>query len=157
MKLSIFRAAAIFGIGAALACTDVEAVGLQTAQNKTKGTAQAPGGAGQFGVTYTLVTSDGFGPVNFTLVSASYAVARVSMKPGDDCVPSSSQKLLVIHYRLKNPNKSDMYYSSRSLFQAVDDNNKLIEDCGESRRDSNPSDTISTTMKPGQGVNDLFT
>ena len=129
----------------------------QTGQNEIKGTSQMPGGMGQFGQTYTLVSSDGFGPVNFTLVSANYSVVRVSMKPGDNYIPLYNQKLLVIHYKLKNPNQSDMYYSSRSLFQAVDAKNNLIEDTGDSRQDSDSKEMIGATMKPGQGVDDLYT
>jgi hypothetical protein len=122
----------------------------------TKGTAEMAGGNGQFGQTYTVVSSDGFGPVNFTILSAQYSVEQASMSPSYTYAPKVAEKLLVIHYRMKNPNSTDMYYSSRSLFQAVDANNNLIDDCGYSRRESE-KDSVAATMKPGQGIDDLFT
>jgi hypothetical protein len=84
-------------------------------QNQTKGTDQVAGGVGQFGTTYTLVSSDGFGPVNFTLLSAAYSLSPISMKPGDNYAPKQNEKLMVIHYRIKNPNTTDMYYSGRPM------------------------------------------
>ncbi len=157
MDIRYCRVATILAVGSMLVLSVFSHATGQKPQNQTKGTAPMAGGLGQFETTYTLVSSDGFGPVNFTLVSANYSVARVSMKPGDNYAPSADQKLLVIHYRLKNPNSADMYYSSRSLFQAVDANNTIIEDCGESRRESNSKDMVGDTMKPGQGIDDLYT
>jgi len=116
-----------------------------------------PGGIGQFGQTYTLTSSDGFGPVNFTLLSANYSVLRVCMKPGGNYVPSYDQKMLVIHYKLKNPTQADMYYSGRPLFQAVDAKNNLVEDIAESRQESDSKEAVGATMKPGQGLDDLYT
>jgi len=156
MRVPWFRVGASLAVGAILALNAIGTTPTHRQQNQTKGTAQMAGGLGQFGVTYTLTTTDQYGPVNFTLVSANYSVERVSMKPNENTAPSANQKLLIIHYRLKNPNKGDLYYSGRGLFQAVDSNNNLIDDIGESRRDSDIK-VLDATMKPGQGLDDLFT
>lgn len=121
-----------------------------------KGTNQMSGSAALFGQTYTVVSSDGFGPVNFTLVSAEYSAERINMSNTNSYAPKANEKLLVIHYRFKNPTSSDMYYSGRHLFQAVDPNNNTIQDSGDSRRLSEKA-TIVETMKPGQGIDDLVT
>ena len=136
----------------------VAAAGAQAPKPKvyTKGTQQMAGSNGLFGQTYTLVSADGFGPVNFTLISAEYSVERISMDQGNLYAPKAGEKLLVIHYRLKNPNTADMYYSSRNLFQAVDSNNNTIQDSGTSRRAS-ATQMVADTMKPGQGIDDLVT
>lgn len=121
-----------------------------------KGTSQMAGSTGLFGQTYTLVSSDGFGPINFTLVSAEYSVEPMNMAVGSFYAPKAGEKLLVIHYRFKNPNSSGLYYSSRPLFQAVDANNNTIQDSGYQRRLSEKA-MVADTMDPGQGIDDLVT
>jgi len=121
-----------------------------------KGTTQMAGGEGVFGTTYTVIDGGGYGPVNFTLKSAEYSVERINLGPGISRTPKVGEKLLVIHYRLKNPKKTDLYFSSRNLFQIVDSNGNTIEDLGYSRRESE-QDVVKFTMKPGQGIDDLVT
>jgi hypothetical protein len=121
-----------------------------------KGTQQMAGSEGQFGQTYTVTAGDGFGPINFTLVSAEYSTDRVNMDTGVAYAPKANEKLLIIHYKYKNPQSDDLYISSRPLFQAVDSNNNTIQDADTSRRMSEKTQ-LGMTLKPGQGVDDLMT
>src|SRR5579872_5917793 len=128
----------------------------QVPRNQTKGTEQASGSEGLFGTTYTVIGADGFGPINFTLLSASYRVEPVCFVPGHNYTPGVDQKMLEVHFRVKNPNKSDFYISSRTLFQAVDASGNLITDVGDSK--STTANTLLDIMlKPGQGVDDIYT
>ena len=126
------------------------------AQPGTLGTTQMAGGDGQFGQTYTLTDGNGYGPFNFTIKSAEYSVARINMAPGNSYAPKADEKLLVIHYRIKNPNKEDFYYSSSGFFQTVDGSNTTQDDAGNIRRESERA-TIGVQIKPGQGIDDLIT
>ena len=122
----------------------------------TLGTTQMAGGDGQFGQTYTFTNGGQFGPINMTLKSAEYSVERINMAPGNSYAPKAGEKLLILHYRIKNPNKSDLYYSGGTLFQTVDANNATHDDSGDSRRESEQA-KVAVSMKPGQGVDDLVT
>ena len=122
----------------------------------TKGTTQMAGGQGQFGATYTVTDGGGYGPINFTLKSAEYSIERLNIQPGTSFAPKTGEKLLIIHYRIKNPNNRDLYFSSRELFQIVDGNNNTLRDIGFSRRESEKQ-PVQFTMKPGQGIDDLVT
>jgi hypothetical protein len=119
----------------------------------TKGTTQMHGGYGQFGQTYTL--NDNGSLVNFTLVSAEYTIDPYNAHTGAVDTANVDQKLLVIHYRIKNPNTGDLYRSAGTFFQVVDSNNNTIDDTGDVRRESE-KDSLGITLKPGQGVDDLI-
>ncbi len=133
-------------VGSVLALASLPCIAADT--NFTKGTNQMAGGNGLFGQVYTLVSSDGFGPINFEILSAGYSVERVNMETSNSCSPKVGEKLLIIHYRIKNPNTADLYYSGRNLFQAVDADNNLIQDSGNSRR-ATATQRVSDTIKPG--------
>jgi hypothetical protein len=122
----------------------------------TLGTTQMAGGDGQIGQTYTLTDDNGYGPFNFTIKSMEYSVAPINMAPGNSCAPKVDEKLLVIHYRIKNPNKDDFYYSGNPFFQTVDANNETKDASGNVRRESE-HDVIGVQVKPGQGIDDLIT
>jgi len=121
-----------------------------------KGTQQMAGGQGAFGVTYTLIDGGGWGPINFTIKSVEYTVARVSISPTWMYAPKANEKIMLIRYRVKNPNSEDFYYSGRHLFQTVDLNDTTLDDCGDSRRESE-TQPIAVSIKPGQGIEDLIT
>jgi len=125
-----------------------------TPQNQVKGTAPMPGGLGKFGQTYT-VSKEGT-PMNFTILSAQYSLDTYNIKSSAAQMVDTTHKLLVIHYRIKNPNKADMYVTSWPLFQAVDSNDTTTQDAGESRR-ATDKESLSLTLKPGQGVDDVVT
>lgn len=119
----------------------------------TKGTTQMPGGYGRFGQTYTL--NDGGPLINFTLMSAEYTVEPYNFRPGTFINSNVSNKLLVIHYRIKNPNKDDLYVSAGGLFQVVDSNNNTTNDSGDQRRLSEKVG-LGIKLKPGQGFDDVI-
>jgi len=124
------------------------------AEPGTLGTTQMAGGDAHFGQTYTLATNDG--PLNFTLTSAEYAVGRINMEPNFSCAPQADEKLFILHFRVKNPNKTDYYFSSGPIFQTVDANNNTGDDSGYIRRES-AKDSVGASIKPGQGIDDLVT
>ena len=114
------------------------------------------GGDGVFGETYTVTDTNQFGPVNFTLLSAEYSVGRFNLTNDTTYAPKAGEKLLILRYRLKNPNTADLYYSSRSLFQTVTSDDQTREDSGQSRREGQ-KEIIAAEIKPGQGFDDLVT
>ena len=109
-------------------------VAFQQTPPQIKGTAPMPGGLGKFGQTYT-VSKEGT-PMNFTIISAQYGVDAYDIKDSAAQFVDATHKLLVIHYKIKNPNPSDLYVTSWPLFQAVDAGDHTIQDSGESRRAS---------------------
>ncbi len=125
-------------------------------QPGTLGTTQMAGGDGRFGQTYTFTDAGQFGPINMTLKSAEYSVERINMATNDSYAPKVGEKLLVLHYRIKNPNKEDLYYTHRPLFQTVDGDNTTRDDAANSRRES-AREGIGVSLKPGQGIDDLLT
>lgn len=151
VPLTLFACAALFTLALAPGLA-------QSATKKvyTKGTQQMAGGNGLFGQTYTLVGPGDYGPINFTVLSAWYSVARFSMNDGNIYAPKANEKLVVIHFRVKNPNKNDFYFGSGGFFQAVDAQDNTIQDCNECRR-VDADHTVGDTIKPGQGIDDLVT
>ena len=122
----------------------------------TLGTHQMAGGDGVFGETYTVTNGGQYGPVNLTLTGAEYSVTRFNMSADDLVAPKVGEKLLVVHYRLKNPNTSDLYYSGGHLFQTVTSDDQTADDSGTSRREGS-KEKVAMTMKPGQGIDNLVT
>ncbi|BDI28636.1 hypothetical protein CCAX7_006870 [Capsulimonas corticalis] len=118
----------------------------------TRGTHQMAGGEGVFGQTYTLKD----GP-NFTLTSAEYSVARVNLSAGGALVPKADEKLLVLHFRAKNPRKDDLYLGGTFIgFQTVAADGKTRDD-SQYIIHTGDKDSLAVTLKPGQGVDDLMT
>jgi hypothetical protein len=122
--------------------------------NTTKGTDELAGATGKFGQVYTV--EDNGTLYNIAVTGAEFSVAPFSMNADNTQAVNVDQKLLVIHYRIKNPNKSDLYVTSWPLFQAVDADNNTIQDSGYSRRDSEKKG-FEQTLKPGQGIDDIST
>jgi hypothetical protein len=75
------------------------------------------GGAGELGKTYTIGTRD---PLNFTLKSAEFSVKRLQIG-SSKFAPDVSEKLLILHFTVQNPQKKDLEFSTFNLrFTAVD-------------------------------------
>jgi Copper amine oxidase N-terminal domain len=93
--------------------------GNPKALTEVQGTAQLAGGAGELGKTYSLGKTDN--ALNFTLKSAEYSLAPVTVG-SDVYATKATEKLLVLHYTVQNPQKREMnvYYGS-FLITAVDD------------------------------------
>lgn len=110
------------------------------------GTAQLNGDQAVLGATYTLGKAS---PINVTLKSVEYTVEPVRL--GNDVViVNEAEKLMVLHYTLHNPNKSDfgLAWNTLNIF-AVDSKDTnwrycqcvAMEDTGE---------TCNMRLKPGQ-------
>lgn len=125
------------------------------------GTNQLPGDFGKLGQTYTIGTSE---PLNFTLKSAAYSIAPVSIGQ-NTWVPKADEKLLVLHYTVHNPLSREQTYSASSLrFTAVDtqDTNHDSLPCvaREGERDplvialkpAQKLDVTTAILVPGTGV-----
>jgi len=120
----------------------------------TKGTSQMAGANLQFGQTYTYAYNGSL--YNFTIVSAEYSSSVFNLSPTENQVANDAQKLLIIHFRFKNPNSQDLYFADMPLFEAVDANGNTIKDIGASRR-AGAKQVIGMEVKPGQGIDDLVT
>ena len=124
---------------------------LKTGGPVVLGTQQLPGDFGKLGTTYTIGKSD---PINFTLRSAEFSVARVCI--GDHVyAPTAEQKLLVLRYTVQNPQKAAQhFYWAGVQFTAVDAddvNHEYIQAIG---RDGT-SDSVAVDLKPAQKL-DLY-
>ncbi|WP_157463664.1 hypothetical protein [Deinococcus pimensis] len=113
-----------------------------------QGTTQQAGGAGELGRTYTLGKLD---PLNFTLRSAAYGVARVSVGDGV-IVPNADEKLLVLRYTVQNPQKSETNFYWGSLkFTAVDARDVSHAYERVAARDGT-TESLQLTLKPAQKI-----
>ena len=121
------------------------------AQPGTLGTKQMAGGEARFGQTYTYATE---APWNLTIKSVDYEVGRFNLWASNHGAPMADQKIMAIHYRIKNPSPHDQYFTGNALFQTVDGNNTTQDIPRETRRESE-KDGFGQQIKPGQGVDDL--
>lgn len=110
------------------------------------GTKQLPGDFGQLGTTYTIGKDS---PLNFTLKSAEYSIARVNLGT-NSWVPGVGQKLLVLHYTVHNPNpRETRYYWADLKFTAVSKDDKNYEYLQAAGREGT-SDSVDISLKPAQ-------
>lgn len=115
----------------------------------TLGTAQAKGGEGRFGTTYTIANSGGY-MYNITIASAEYTVARHNLNKGVYVVPKEGEKLLLLHLLIQNPKPDDLYVGASSItFSTVAADNKTRDECSTLRRVS-AKEELADTLKPGQ-------
>ncbi len=118
--------------------------------NIVKGTTQLPGENAQFGVTYTINSSDK--PYNFTVKSMEYTIGPVYLDQ-ETYVAEPGKRLLVVHFTLQNPNKNDLYGNSSQIdITAVDAKNGNWEAVNRWAIEET-SQTLDQDLKPGQKVN----
>jgi len=112
------------------------------------GTDQMPGQWGEFGKEYTI---GGTSPMNFALISAEYSVAQVKIGKEVFC-PLASEKFLVLHYTIHNPQKTAQQATFNTLrFTAVgasSDSYKYSEKVAQ-EKDSKP---LNMSLKPAQKI-----
>lgn len=109
-------------------------------------TAQLPGDNGVFGTVYTI--RKGY-PLYFRLKSAEFTTEQVKIGEGL-YAPNASEKLLVIHFTIQNPSKSEQFISGDSLkFTAVDAMNVNHEYVGFWGDEKNKS-AVDMSFKPTQ-------
>ncbi|MVN87090.1 hypothetical protein GO986_09950 [Deinococcus sp. HMF7620] len=102
-------------------CQSAQAAAAPTTQKPAvQGTVPLAGLNATLQQPYTLGKSS---PLNFTLTKAAFSVSRVIV--GNEVfTPKADQKLLVLTFRVANPQKKDVYFDSRSFtFTAVDAQN----------------------------------
>ncbi len=114
-------------------------------------TVQLAGNNGVFGTVYSIRKD---APLYFRLKSAEYTTEQVVI--GEQIyAPRANEKLLVLHFTIQNPLKTEQYVRWDSLwFTAVDSDNNNSEgrnDWGDD--DSKDRRQISANMKPAQTFN----
>lgn len=119
------------------------------ALTEVQGTAQLAGGDGVLGKTYTL--GQGEEGLNFTLKSVEYGVARATV--GNSVyVPEADEKMLILHYTVQNPQKTEKRFSYGSFkFTAVDakDINHKFDNYVAR---AGTSENLNVTLKPAQKI-----
>lgn len=118
------------------------------------GTHQMPGTNAQFGEVYTAKEGES-DPINFAITSAEYTIAPVWTSQGNDVVAKPDEKVVEVHYRIKNPGKTDFYCSGDFPVQIVDSSNQTISPIDSRGRELNGDGDFGASLKPGQGVDDL--
>ena len=113
-----------------------------------QGMTQMAGDNGQLGVTYTIGAQD---PINFTLNSAEFRVARVVID-GNVTAPRAGEKLLVLNFTVHNPNKTVRHFDWGTLaFTAVNPASENFEYAQAVGR-AGTTETLAIDLKPAQKV-----
>jgi hypothetical protein len=112
------------------------------------GTAQLAGDNGELGKVYSIRKE---GPLYFCLTEAEFTTEQVRI--GDTLhSPNADQKLLVLHFTLQNPEKSDQYVRFDSLkFTAVDATNVNREATADWADEENQG-KVALALKPAQKI-----
>ncbi len=158
----MFRILSATLLCALFAALPAQAAHGKHAPHKTHPVAKQPalplthGGDGVFGEAYTVGDGGEYGPVSITLLRAEYSAGRFSIAGRETIVPRPGEKLLLLHYRVKNPNRSNFYFTSRPLFQTVDADDEIREDIGDSRQEDQ-KEKVAATLRPGQSLDDVVT
>ena len=117
-------------------------------------TVQLAGDNGVFGTVYSIGKQS---PIYFRLKSADFTTDQIVT--GDRLyVPKANEKLLILHFTIQNPQKTELFVRWDSLrFTAVDKTNNNCEgnnDWGD--EDDAKHRIVSMSLKPAQTVN-VFT
>ena len=116
------------------------------------GTVQLAGENGQFGTVYSIRKDT---PLYFILKSAEFTTAQVRV--GEQIfVPKAEEKLLVLHFSVQNPQKTEQYVRFDSLlFTAVDAMN-VNREYVQSWGDAQSRNPVAISLKPAQKI-DAYT
>lgn len=120
-----------------------------TPSRAVQGTTQLAGDVGVIGKPFTI--GKGANALNFTLTSAEFSVARVTI--GDNVyTPKADEKLLVLRYTVHNPQKVDKTYAWNTLkFTVVDARNVNHVHDNYVGRDGT-SNVLDIALKPAQKI-----
>jgi len=118
----------------------------------TQPTVQLPGDNGEFGTVYSLRKEE---PLYFRMKSAEFTTEQVRI--GKELYfPTASEKLLVIHFTIQNPGKTERLVRCDSLrFTAVDAmnvNHEAVWNWGDEKN----KESVDMMFKPAQTL-DVFT
>lgn len=117
------------------------------------GNGQLAGGNAAVGQAYTVGQGDE--ALNFTLKSAEFVATRVNIGT-QSYSPTADQKLLVLHYGVQNPGKSEQrYYESTLRFTVIDDQNTNHQNVEAVGREGS-SEAVDLPLKPAQKI-DVYT
>lgn len=110
------------------------------------GMVQLPGDNGELGKVYSMQKSN---PIYFSLKSAEYTTGRITI--GNVIyAPDAGEKMLVLHFTVQNPQKSDLFVRYDSLkcmaVDAMNVNHEYIQDWG----DEESHNGVSLNLKPAQ-------
>jgi hypothetical protein len=115
----------------------------------TQGTTQQAGGIGELGKAYTLGKDSE--ALNFTLRSAEFLVAR-QVIGSEFNAPKPSEKLLLLHCTIQNPQKQEVYLSNGQVkFTAVDSKGENHVRFYFFAREGDNKE-LSIYLKPGQKI-----
>jgi|SRR5579872_1213764 len=117
----------------------------------TKGTSQLAGGDCLIGTTYTFTDRNG-GDLNAKIASIEYSVTRFNIDAGTVVVPKAGEKLIILHWVIKNPNKSDHYVGRNVLPYCTVAADGVTRDHNDYWRLSSAKTAVELTLKPGQGA-----
>ena len=114
-------------------------------------TVRLAGDNGEFGTVYSISKRS---PIYFRLKSAEFTTNQVVI--GNQVyVPKANEKLLILHFTVQNPQKTELYVRWDSLrFTAVDKTNTNCEgnnDWGDA--DDPKHSQVAMNLKPTQTVN----
>lgn len=118
-----------------------------TTTSASSGTGQLPGGIDdKFGTIYSMNKSN---PLYFSLLSAEYTTTPIVI--GDTLyAPNANEKLLVLHFSVQNPQKSELFVRYDSLHltavDAMNVNHEGIADWGDAEKHG----SIALSLKPAQ-------
>ena len=152
---SILVSAVVIALATGSACAAKKKVtkpSKPTTHHETVGTEQLKGEYGEIGHTYTLGKSS---PWNICLKSAEYSVDTLPV--GDRIYyPNADQKLLVLHFKVHNPQKTEalMRYDTFSI-TAVDSHNNNWESVDDVGAEATKN-RVDVEMKPAQKL-DFYT
>jgi hypothetical protein len=123
-----------------------------TPSEYVKGTHQMAGAQLKFGQVYSYNNNGSL--INIAILKAEYVPGQFCPDNRSSYMDTIDHKILVIHFRVKNPNSGDLYLGLGKMFQGIDADGNTIDDVGTVRRLSEKGG-IDVTLKPGQGVDDL--
>ncbi|MGE5532596.1 MAG: hypothetical protein ACM3VW_10830, partial [Bacteroidota bacterium] len=116
--------------------------------NASTGTAQLPGDNGTLGQVYTMRKDQ---PLYFSLKSAEYTLDQVRMG-GRTATPTADEKLLVLHFTVQNPLKTEQFVRWDSLRLTAVDATNVNHEGGYDWANPENGEAVSLSLKPAQTV-----
>lgn len=119
------------------------------APTDVQGTAQLAGGEGAFGKTYSLGKTNN--ALNYTLTSAEYSIMPITMGT-TVYAPKAKEKLLVLHYTVQNPQKSDISVNYSSFKLTAVDAKDVNQEFNNYVAREGTNEIFDAALKPAQKI-----
>lgn len=124
----------------------ISTTGATTSTAASGDTAQMAGDNGELGKIYSLVKSN---PLYFSLLSAEYTTTPLTI--GDRYfTPKANEKLLVLHFTVQNPQKTERLVRYDSLHLTAVDQMNVNHEGIPCWGDAEKHDAVSMLLKPAQ-------